>query len=238
MLTVITVCFNSEKTIEKCIQSVLEQKYNDIEYIIIDGKSTDKTVEILKKYEEKFLLKNRSYKYISEKDSGIYDAMNKGLKLAAGKWIYFLGSDDYLYDNTVFEKIFLNDSYFDYDVIVGKVKTFPDEIDINQLKKINKFKLWLRPSVCHQSIIAKKETLSEGFSLYYRIASDLHWFFEVLDKKYKIINIKDIIAFYSLNGESSINKKVYEEIIDIFSKKIGKTASSIRKGVWKLRRVI
>lgn len=92
--TIITASFNSEKTIAKTIESVLNQEFNDFEYIIVDGKSKDNTINIIKNYEPLFKEKNISYKWISEKDSGIYNAWNKGLKLASGNWIAFLGSDD------------------------------------------------------------------------------------------------------------------------------------------------
>ena len=89
LITIVTVVKNSEQTIEKCIQSVLEQKYDNFEYIVIDGGSTDKTKEILEKYKKKI------HKVISEKDNGIWDAMNKGLNLASGDIIGFLNADDY-----------------------------------------------------------------------------------------------------------------------------------------------
>jgi glycosyltransferase involved in cell wall biosynthesis len=92
--TIITACFNSEKTINDTIQSVLNQNYTNFEYILVDGKSTDTTVEIIKSFDNKFKEKGISYKWISEKDTGIYNAFNKGIKLSKGNWISFLGSDD------------------------------------------------------------------------------------------------------------------------------------------------
>lgn len=92
LISVVTPSFNSEKTIIRCIESVLRQTYQNIEFIIVDGGSTDQTVEIIKSYIPKF--KGR-LKYISEKDSGIYDAMNKGIKLCTGELIGILSSNDY-----------------------------------------------------------------------------------------------------------------------------------------------
>ncbi|NCT10072.1 MAG: glycosyltransferase, partial [Flavobacteriia bacterium] len=94
LLSVITVSLNSELTIEKTIQSVLNQNFTDFEYIIVDGKSTDNTLQIIKKYESQFHQKNIPFTWISESDTGIYNAWNKGLQLAKGDWISFLGSDD------------------------------------------------------------------------------------------------------------------------------------------------
>lgn len=89
--SIITVCLNSEKTIETTIKSVLAQTYTDFEYIIIDGKSSDKTLNIINRY------KDPRIKIISEKDKGLFDAMNKGISLSKGKWIHILNSDDYYY---------------------------------------------------------------------------------------------------------------------------------------------
>ncbi|MFA5098656.1 MAG: glycosyltransferase family 2 protein [Candidatus Paceibacterota bacterium] len=107
-VSIITVCYNSAETIEGAIKSVLGQSYPDIEYIVIDGASTDGTLEILGKY------KNKIAKIVSEKDSGIYEAMNKGIALATGDIVGILNSDDFYYDNdvvkTVVENIVKNDA--------------------------------------------------------------------------------------------------------------------------------
>ena len=99
-ITVITASYNSEKTIADTIESVLKQKYANIEYLIIDGKSSDNTISIIKQYKDLFEVR---LKYISEKDAGIYDAWNKGVKMSTGSWISFVGSDDILLENTLFQ---------------------------------------------------------------------------------------------------------------------------------------
>src|SRR5574344_628581 len=101
-ISLITVCYNSEETIEDTLKSVLNQTYRNYEYIIIDGLSKDNTLSIIKQYESKF---NGKLKYISEKDKGLYDAMNKGIELATGDIVGILNSDDILYDENVFELI-------------------------------------------------------------------------------------------------------------------------------------
>ncbi|AXE18533.1 glycosyltransferase [Runella rosea] len=98
-VSIITVVFNGEKTIRSCIDSVLKQSYSDIEYIIIDGKSTDTTPEIVKSYGTKIAV------FLSEKDAGIYDAMNKGIALATGEVIGILNADDFYHDSFVIEHI-------------------------------------------------------------------------------------------------------------------------------------
>lgn len=94
LFTIITASYNSEKSIRRTIDSILSQTMDNLEYIIIDGASSDGTIEIFKSYEKEFKDKQISYRWISEPDQGIYDAWNKGLNMANGTWISFLGSDD------------------------------------------------------------------------------------------------------------------------------------------------
>lgn len=100
-VSIITVCFNSEKLIAKTIESVLNQTYDNIEYIIIDGKSTDNTLNVIKSYKDKILKKGYGFKVISEADEGIYDAMNKGVNLADGDLIGLINSGDWYEPNAV-----------------------------------------------------------------------------------------------------------------------------------------
>ena len=103
-ITIITANFNREKTLARTIESVLNQTHNQVEYIIIDGKSSDSSLEIIESYREKFKEKGYEYKYISERDSGIYNAMNKGIRMATGDIIGIIGSDDW-YELEALEKV-------------------------------------------------------------------------------------------------------------------------------------
>ena len=117
LITIITVVKNSEQTIEKCIQSVLKQNYDNIEYIVIDGCSNDKTQNIINKYKAKI------NKIIIAKDEGIWDAMNKGVNLASGDIVGFLNADDFYYKNS----LSIVNKYFDenqIDFLFGSVKKY------------------------------------------------------------------------------------------------------------------
>ena len=105
MISIITACYNSEKTISDTIKSILNQNEVDLEYIIVDGNSTDSTVEIIKSFENNFIDKGIRYSWISEPDSGVYDAWNKALNFVTGEWIVFIGADDYFINNEVFNFI-------------------------------------------------------------------------------------------------------------------------------------
>ena len=141
-VSIITVCFNSEKTIRDTIDSVLNQTYKNIEYIIVDGKSVDTTIDIIKSYELEFKRKNISFKWISEKDTGIYNAMNKGVRLAKGDLIGILNSDDWYSSNAVSEVVAVNGNQ-DFSVISGKKNkvNFKKEIlkTIKNKKDIQKY---------------------------------------------------------------------------------------------------
>ena len=124
-VSIITVCFNSEKTIERTIKSVLEQTYKKLEYIIVDGKSTDKTLEIVEKYRP--LFKGRM-KVISEPDQGIYDAMNKGICNASGELIGIINSDDYYETDTV-ENVVAAMKDEDYQILYGMLRVIKENED-------------------------------------------------------------------------------------------------------------
>ncbi len=100
LISVVTVCFNSEKTIERTIVSVIQQKFKELQFIIVDGKSADRTLDLIQKY----AAQDARIKWVSEKDLGIYDAMNKGTLMAEGRFIHYLNSDDFLLDDQVYLK--------------------------------------------------------------------------------------------------------------------------------------
>ena len=100
-ISVITITFNAEQFLRETMQSVLGQSYTNIEYIIVDGKSTDGTVEIIKSFEGGMKAKSIEFRWISEPDSGLYDAMNKGLRMATGDFVWFVNAGDRIFDGTI-----------------------------------------------------------------------------------------------------------------------------------------
>jgi glycosyltransferase involved in cell wall biosynthesis len=183
LVSILTVTLNSHLTIEDTIKSILGQTYKNIEYIIIDGGSTDGTLDIVNKY------KGRISKVISEPDKGIYDGMNKGIKLAAGDVVGFLNADDMFYDTTVIQRItstFENDLI---DCVYGNL-VYVSRRDLNRITRIWKSrdfskglfeKSW---TPAHPTFYCKK-SLYERFGLYrtdLKIAADTELMYRFLQK--------------------------------------------------------
>lgn len=173
-ITVITACLNSAATIEKSIKSVLSQTYKNIEYIIVDGGSNDGTLEIIRKYDEYLDC------VISEKDNGVYDAMNKGINLAKGSILYFLNADDELYDETVFDIVINTFRRFPYvDVIYGNAKLiYPDGEEADAIYPKNlAWGHFRNRTLCHQSMFTKRSAFKKVglYELEYTIAADYAW---------------------------------------------------------------
>ena len=197
-LSIITVNYNDKFNLKKTISSVNKQtlKLNiDYEYIIIDGLSTDGSIELIKS-------KNIISKYISEKDKGIYDAMNKGIKLSKGKFLTFLNAGDYYLNEKILENIFTQPNILDYDLIYGPVIVQrKNGKKISYPKKFTKFNLyfWNTRTVCHQAMFVKK-TIAGQYSNKYKLKGELNWYFDLTNKvkNYKIVDFP--IVFYDPHG--------------------------------------
>jgi glycosyltransferase involved in cell wall biosynthesis len=219
-MTVITVCFNSEKYIEGAIRSVLSQSYPDLEYIVIDGASTDSTLPILDRY------KARIAKIVSEKDDGIYDAMNKGVRLATGDIIYFLNADDRFFDRNVAATIVdVFATHVSPDLVIGTLELANRSIwDLYNMptfrqKPAKKLQLII-DGFCHQRIFAKRSLFERVglFNLEYPYAADLDWVLRAFDQKAKFLFIENPVAYYDVTGFSSRWLGAIPDIISVVFK--------------------
>lgn len=195
-ISVITVAFNAEKHIGRTIESVIGQSYEHVEYIIIDGKSTDSTLEVIAAYKGVDQL-------ISEADSGLYDAMNKGLKLATGDYVWFLNSGDQVFCADTMEKMVAGLKGMP-DIIYGGTMIIDEqekEIGDRRLKPPDKLS-WrsFRQGmvVCHQSIIVKRE-LAPQYNVEYRLSADIDWAIRA-SKAAALIHNSDLILSRFLEG--------------------------------------
>lgn len=201
-ISVITPAYNAAKFIEEVIGSVANQTYKDIEHIIVDGGSTDGTTAILQKHPH--------LKWISEPDKGVYDAMNKGIAMATGDWLYFLGSDDTLYSQDTFA--FLNRKYAatfkGNDVVYGDVVYQEDFRASYQHRFFNRYKFDVI-NINHQAIFYHKSVFQTygNFNLTYFVYGDWEMNMRLFFKKeVKTCYVPVIIANYSILGLS--NQKV------------------------------
>ncbi|WP_298262439.1 glycosyltransferase family 2 protein [uncultured Lutibacter sp.] len=204
-ITIIIPTFNAHNTLDEALNSIVQQTYTNWEVLIMDGLSTDNTLIIAQKYAAQFSSK---IKIQSKKDKGIYDAMNKGIQLAKGEWLYFMGSDDTLYEPTTLEKVVALKELKNNDVVYGNV-TSPrfNGIYAGEFTPIKLF----NQNICHQAIFFNKgmfKTIGK-FNLKYKLLADWHhnicWFYSKKIKKY-YINL--IIANYGIDGLSSSNVDV------------------------------
>jgi glycosyltransferase involved in cell wall biosynthesis len=212
-ISIITVVFNGEATIENTIQSVLNQSYSSIEYIIIDGKSKDGTLEIIKRYQDQISV------FISEPDKGLYDAMNKGLDNATGEYVLFLNSGDVLHSKDVLKKIFTHegqasDVYYGETVIINELGMDIGMRRLEAPEHLTWKSLIDGMLVCHQSFIVKK-SISPDYNLKYKIAADYDWMINCL-KSAESIRFTHLIISKFLDGglnKQNISKALFERFI-------------------------
>ena len=208
-ISLITVCYNSEKTVEDTLKSVLQQNYENYEYIVIDGKSKDHTIDIVKKYEQKFAGR---LKFISEPDKGIYDAMNKGIKLAKGDIIGILNSDDVLTNSSVFDKIVTAFKNNDVDGVYSNLVFLDETLQMPVRNfiahKQSKVLGWHPP---HPNLYLKTEVYeSVGyFDLNYKIAADYDFMLRMLKNNFKLYYIDDYLVKMRSGGVSTNGLKGY-----------------------------
>jgi len=214
-VTIVTICFNSEKTLSKTIESVINQDYTYLEYIVIDGGSSDKTLEIINKY------KSYISAFLSEPDEGIADAFNKGIKLSTGDLILFLNSDDFLSNNRVISdalKFYKNDN----TILCGKINF------INDTNKIKIFsshpeKLHRGMYVRHPAVLTPKiifDTIG-NFDVSLTIAMDYEFMLRCKTMGINFLSIPIIFTNMLYGGASSNYNKAAVEELRIKNKYLG-----------------
>ena len=201
-ISIVTISFNAKDTIEKTILSVINQTaFDSIEYIIIDGDSTDGTKEIIEMYKDKISI------YISELDSGIYNAMNKGLKAGTGDYIHFLNANDTYMDNNVIEKVLEVAQIYNTDFVIGDVVLLPEQGGevYRSSKNLNRLTLFI-DWIYHVTLFQKRELFEKYgcFDESFKISSDANWFIPLLqNRKITKAYVKAPIAKFALDGVSA-----------------------------------
>lgn len=218
-ISLITATYNSAETVRDTLQSVLNQTFKDIDYIIIDGNSKDNTMDIVKEFEPKF---EGRLRWVSEKDKGIYDAMNKGVRMAQGDIVGILNSDDFFASNDVLEKV--NAAFTENPAIDG-VYADVRYVDWNNTgKTVRMFsgKDFTREKLCwgkmppHPSFYVKRECYDKFglYSLDYPICADYDMFVKMIwIGNINTLYINDVFVNMRSGGTSSNGIKVHRKIM-------------------------
>lgn len=210
-VSIITVCYNSSRTIRRTMESVLHQTYADLEYIVVDGLSTDNTVEIIKEYEP--LFQGRMH-WISEKDGGIYDAMNKGIRMAQGQLVGIINSDDY-YEPKAVEYMVNAMTEDRYQILYGMMRTWRDEEEESITISSHRF---LRDRMINHPSCFVTKAVYEDFGYYntrYASVADYDFMLQMSEQKEVVFKpVYEVISNFSLGGMCSTDK-AYMELLEM-----------------------
>lgn len=215
-ITVITVCYNAEREIEKTVRSVLNQSYANIEYLIIDGKSCDNTLALVEKMTDGA---DKTVQVYSEKDFGIYNAMNRGIMRAGGDYVVFMNAGDSFYDEDVLTRAasFIKDNgyaiYFGKAYIENRTNTRARFLDFSTDGKSYLDALLHTYMPCHQSIIAPLDCLKQNpFDEKYELRADFDWIVKCYRRGIRLVNMDYIVCRYANNGKSARIGRVSKQL--------------------------
>lgn len=236
LISIITITYNAENILADTIRSILHQTEKDFEYIIIDGQSKDNTPSVIKEQQQLIEKENIPFRYISEPDKGIYDAMNKGIRMAKGSYIWFMNAGDRIYSENIVKNIkeIIAASPVMPSFIYGETNIADEKGNILGKRRLSapekltwkSFKNGML--VCHQAMIVNKDIVPE-FDLKYNYSSDIDWSIKCLKRAKLITNTHLTIATF-LNGGISKKKMraSLRERFDIMSKYYGFIPTVIR----------
>ncbi len=217
LISIVTIVYNGEQFLERTIQSIIGQTYDRIEYIIIDGNSKDKTVEIIKKYSSKIAF------WQSEPDKGLYDAMNKGIKVAKGDYLLFINAGDELYETDTIKKI-VNSSAELPDIYYGETLMVNEAFEpLGTRSEVTPHKLpshlkWQDMAygmvVCHQSILVKR-SIADLYAINHPYCADIDWIIKALKKSSNAVNVGFNVSRYLKGGIS--DKQLKKSLVDRFN---------------------
>jgi glycosyltransferase involved in cell wall biosynthesis len=218
-LSVITIVYNNVKDIERTMLSVLTQTHRHVEYIVVDGASTDGTKEVIQKYASGIT------KFISEPDRGIYDAMNKGLALATGDYVLFMNSGDEIYSRDTVAQVFATEE--NADIYYGETEMYNERWEsLGQRRhqapaKFNWKSFKYGMSISHQAIYVRR-SLTTPYDLQYNYSADIDWIIKAAKKSTRIVNTHGYVAKYLVGGVSKQKHlESLKERFKIFSKYYG-----------------
>lgn len=198
LISIVTVVYNDKQGLLKTIGSVINQSYSNYEFIIIDGGSKDGTNDLLKEFSEKISVS------ISEPDKGIYDAMNKGIKVANGEWVIFMNAGDLFYSSETILDVFKDENFENYQVVYGDTVGIHDSGKIEYIKPLDLKLFWKHIPICHQSTFIKLKMHKENlYNLKYKVSSVYDFLYSRYNSKKGFKYVAIPISKYNMNGYSS-----------------------------------
>lgn len=210
LVTILTVAFNAEATIAKTMESVLNQTYDDIEYIVIDGASKDKTVEVARKYQKAFdVAPGRKLIIVSEPDKGMYDGLNKGARMAHGELVGQINADDW-YELDAVETMVDLYKKEKYDAAWGSIRIKKKTGDM--IKHAHIGKLWTTSGWCHPGMFSRREILLQFPYAMESMYDDFDYITAVRQAGKKIITIDKIVSNFAFGDGGQSTKKSLSEV--------------------------
>lgn len=236
--SVITVCYNAEATIEDTIQSVISQTYHHVEYIIVDGASKDRTMDIVNRYHEHIAI------IVSERDKGLYDAMNKGIGLATGDYLCFLNAGDSFHeDDTLQQMVHSIHTPQLPDVLYGETELVDHEGHFLRMRRLSAPEVLTWKSfrqgmlVCHQAFFPRRD-LVMPYDLRYRFSADFDWCIKIMKKSKVLHNTHLTLIDYLAEGMTTRNHKAsLKERFRIMTRHYGWT-STLAFHLWFVLRLL
>ncbi len=212
LVSIITVVRNAALSLEKTIQSVVKQSYESIEYIIVDGLSTDSTLQVIKQHDKSIT------RWISEKDKNLYDAMNKGLALATGDFVWFLHAGDVIPHHNTLQNAMQNYQPH-HDLVYGEALVLKsDNTFVKWHKKVPQQLVWQDFKqgmvVCHQAMLIKR-SVSKAYDLRWVLAGDIDWCLRSMKDVKASLYVSEVLCYFQAGGLSSKKKK--ESLIERFN---------------------
>ena len=238
--SIITVTYNAGKVLEDTIQSVISQTYRNVEYIIVDGNSKDNTLEIIGKYSKHIS------KMVSEPDKGLYDAMNKGIRMATGDYLCFLNAGDKFHEKETLQQITetlkdkdLPDVIYGGTAIVDEGGNFLHMRRLSTPERLNWKSFKQGMLVCHQAFLAKRElALKHPYDMQYRFSADFDWCIRIMKEAKCLHNTRLTLIDYLNEGMTTRNHKAsLKERFRIMAKHYG-WVSTILHHCWFVIRLI
>lgn len=236
--SVITVCYNAEATLEDTIQSVISQTYHHVEYIIVDGASKDRTMDIVNRYRERIAV------VVSEPDKGLYDAMNKGIRLATGDYLCFLNAGDSFHeDDTLQQMVHSIHTLQLPDVLYGETELVDHEGHFLRMRRLQapEHLTWksFRQGmlVCHQAFFPRRD-LAMPYDLRYRFSADFDWCIKIMKKSKVLHNTHLTLIDYLAEGMTTRNHQAsLKERFRIMARHYG-WASTVAHHAWFALRLL